>query len=84
MMYALEFTEESGAEGGSNLEPLSSEVLLQTLEEWSEVLKHDVELTHMLAAFEKASHEQHAELTEKSLKGSEVDAPDGPGSRGPA
>ena len=50
------FTERlDGAEDGSNLEPFCRDLLLATLEEWSDVLKHDEELIHMLQSFQKVS-----------------------------
>lgn len=36
------------------MEPENTAELLENLEEWSEVLKGEVELTHTLASFEKA------------------------------
>lgn len=47
----------SAAEGGINLEPSSAVDLLEKLEEWSEVLKGDEELTYMLRTFQNASDE---------------------------
>ena len=46
-----------GAPERNKLEPATLDAVLEKLEEWAEVLKHDEELTHTLAEFQKASIE---------------------------
>ena len=58
----------NGAPERNKLEPETLDAVLEKLEEWAEVLKHDEELTHTLAEFQKASidHDDNGDLI-KSL-----------------
>ena len=67
----------NGAEGENNLEPFPpSDLLLETLEEWSEILKGDEEITHMLAEFKHASFDEVNDIEHEDAFSAERTSPE--------